>query len=85
MNTQAALPKSEADVEVGERVAEALIVKRVTVKAMAAELGLSYSTMRRTLGGERSFTIRQLRHVANTLSISPAALLPHAVTEADAA
>lgn len=73
--------KSAADVEVGERVAEALIVKRVTVKSMAQELGMSYSTMRRTLGGERSFTIRQLRQVAQSLSIKPAALLPEQIIE----
>lgn len=73
--------KNAADVEVGELVSEALIVKRVTVKSMAAELGMSYSTMRRTLGGERSFTVRQLRQVAKVLSIKPAVLLPIEITE----
>lgn len=69
------------DIEVGERVSEALIVKRITVKAMAEELGISYSTMRRTLSGERSFTIRQIRHVARALSIKPAILLPEEMAE----
>lgn len=79
MNT--ANPPQADDLEVGERVAEALIVKRVTVKALAEELGVSYSTMRRTLGGERSFTIRQIRHVARVLNIKPAALLPEKIIE----
>lgn len=79
MNTPAEV--SPADIEVGERISEALIVKRVTVKSMAAELGMSYSTMRRTLGGERSFTIRQIRQVAKVLGIKPTALLPEEVIE----
>lgn len=79
MNTPAEV--SPADIEIGERVSEALIVKRVTVKSLAAELGMSYSTMRRTLGGERSFTIRQVRQVAKALGIKPAALLPEDVIE----
>ena len=73
--------KNAADVAIGERVEEALIVKRVSAKSMAAELKVSYSTMRRTLGGERSFTIRQLRQVAKVLSIKPAVLLPEEVIE----
>lgn len=79
MNT--ATPPQNADIEVGERVAEALIVKRVTVKALAEELGVSYSTMRRTIGGERSFTIRQIRHVARVLNIKPTALLPEEIAK----
>jgi transcriptional regulator with XRE-family HTH domain len=81
MNTPPPPEDHAADVEVGQRVEEALIVKRVTVKALAAHLGMSYSTMRRTLGGERSFTIRQLRQVAKILSIEPAILLPSEVIE----
>lgn len=80
MNT--ASSQTSTDVEVGERVAEALIVKRVTVKAMAAELGISYSTMRRTLGGERSFTLRQLQHIANVLNINAGVLLPTEIQDA---
>lgn len=80
MNTPTQV-SSRDDIEVGERVAEALIVKRVTVKALAEELGMSYSTMRRTLSGERSFTLRQLRHVAQTLGIKPAILLPDEIAE----
>jgi len=80
MNTSTQGP-SPSDIEVGERVAEALIVKRVTVKAMAEELGMSYSTMRRTLGGERSFTIRQIRQVARALNVKPGALLPEEIAE----
>jgi transcriptional regulator with XRE-family HTH domain len=72
---------SPADIEVGERVAEALIVKRVTVKSMAAELGMSYSTMRRTIAGQRSFTLRQVRHIAAALNIKPTAILPEEIIE----
>lgn len=78
-------PPNSPDVEIGQRVQEALIVKRVTVKALAESLEMSYSTMRRTLEGERSFTIIQLSHIANRLNIQPSSLLPDAIVAREAA
>ncbi|NWL13260.1 hypothetical protein DM793_18510 [Paenarthrobacter nitroguajacolicus] len=78
-------PPNSPDVEIGQRVQEALIVKRVTVKALAETLDMSYSTIRRTLEGERSFTISQLSHIADRLNIQPSSLLPDTMAAREAA
>lgn len=73
--------KNAIDVEVGARVFEALITKRVSAKSVAQELGIGYSTMLRTLDGDRSFTISQIEHIANKVGIQASAFLPVALTD----
>lgn len=77
--------KNATDVEIGARVFEALITKRVSAKSLAQELGIGYSTLLRTLDGDRSFTVRQIGHIANKLNIQPSALLTDALAARDAA
>lgn len=70
--------KNAIDVEVGARVFEALITKRVSAKSVAKELGIGYSTMLRTLDGDRSFTVAQIEHIANKVGTQPSVFLPAA-------
>ena len=68
------------DVQIANRVMNAIIVKGTNLKALAEETGISYSTLRRSLHqtstNRRSFTIQELIAVAAALQIEPSALLP---------
>ena len=73
------------DSEIADRILTALSDKNLTQEALAQEIGISYSTLRRGLeqhrGDRRSFTILELGKIANTLGVSPAALLPATLTD----
>jgi len=76
MNTKQAGGLSTADTEIGSRIANALIVKGTNVRALSDKTGISYPTLRRSLTGGRSLTIRELGHIADALDVSAAVLLP---------
>lgn len=69
------------DAEIGQRIANALIVRNVNVKALSDRTGISYPTLRRSLTGGRSLTIREVGNIAAALSIQPGALLPESLTK----
>lgn len=77
-------PASEAtptpDGDIANRILTALSDKNLTQEALAQEIGISYSTLRRGLeqhrGDRRSFTILELGKIAHALHVSPAELLP---------
>jgi len=74
------------DSEIADRILTALSDKDLTQEALAQEIGISYSTLRRSLeqhrGDRRSFTILELGKIASILDVSPAALLPATLTQA---
>ena len=69
------------DAEIGQRIANALIVRNGNVKALSDQTGISYPTLRRSLTGGRSLTIREVGRIACALKIHPGALLPASLTE----
>lgn len=73
------------DQEIGSRITNALIIKSTNVKALSEETGISYPTLRRSLTGGRSLTIRELASIASALNIQPSALLPDALAGRKAA
>jgi transcriptional regulator with XRE-family HTH domain len=83
-------PAAEAtqtpDSEIAARILTVLSDKNLTQEALAQEIGLSYSTLRRSLeqhrGDRRSFSVLELSKIADALSIHPSSLLPAALTEA---
>lgn len=68
------------DVEVGNRIVTAATHKGVTNKTLATALGVSISTLRRTIRGERSLTISQIEIIAKTIEVPAFALLPSELT-----
>lgn len=80
---------NSADIEIANRIMTAMVVKTVSLKALAGETGISYSTLRRSLHQSRtdcrSFTFREFRKIAAALKESPSALLPDELADRDAA
>lgn len=75
---------ANTDAEIGNRIANALIVKGTNVKALSDTTGIAYPTLRRSLTGGRSLTIRELTSIADAISVPPSALLPTTLTQAAA-
>ena len=84
MNKSPAAPATP-DSEIAARILTVLSDKNLTQEALAQEIGLSYSTLRRSLeqhrGDRRSFTVLELGKIADTLGVAPAALLPATLTD----
>lgn len=85
MSTSQAAGATTADTEIGSRIANALIIRGTNVKALSDVTGISYPTLRRSLTGGRSLTIRELTSIADAISVPPSALLPDTLTQAAAA
>lgn len=85
MTTSPAAGATTTDTEIGNRITNALIVKGTNVKALSDTTGIAYPTLRRSLTGGRSLTIREIGTIATALKISPAILLPAELTAKDAA
>lgn len=66
----------EIDAEIGSRITNALIVRNTSVRALSDSTGIAYPTLRRSLSGGRSFTLRELGDIARTLDVNAMALLP---------
>lgn len=79
-NTKAAGATQTTDMEIAARITNGLIVRGIDKKSLAEQIGLSYSTLRRSLeqerGDRRSLTIREIGKIAHILEVKPAALLP---------
>ena len=83
-------PAAEAtqtpDSEIAARILTVLSDKNLTQEALAQEIGISYSTLRRGLeqhrGDRRSFSVLEIGKIADALNIHPSTLLPPALTEA---
>jgi len=73
------------DAEIGGKITNALVVKGTNAKALSDATGIAYPTLRRSLSGGRSLTIRELTSIAEALKILPSALLPDALTHQEAA
>lgn len=73
--------QNEIDTEIGSRISNALIVRGHSVKALSEVTGIAYPTLRRSLSGGRSLSIREIGNIATALDISPGALLPAALTQ----
>ncbi len=84
-NQEAAGATEDVDSAIAERIKKALRDKSLTQEGLAQEVGISYTTLRRTLdqsrGDRRSFSILELGKVANILNIHPSALLPPSLIE----
>lgn len=73
-------PQNATDAEIGGRIANALIVKGTNMKALSDATGIAYPTLRRSLSGGRSLTIREIGNIAAAIGVQPGVLLPADLT-----
>lgn len=77
MKEEQATSVNEAEVAaaVGHRIAKARVAAGMTLRALAAHLGVDHSTLAGYEAGRRPLRVTQLIVIARALGISPAALL----------
>lgn len=87
MNKSPAIePQQTPDSEIAARILNALSDNNLTQEALAQEIGISYSTLRRGLeqhrGDRKSFSILEIGKIANALDVPASTLLPATLTDA---
>lgn len=86
MTTSPAAADNTADVEIANRIMNAMIVKGLSLKALSAETGISYSTLRRSLhqtrDDRRSFSFLEFHKIAAALTVQPSVLAPASLVTA---
>jgi transcriptional regulator with XRE-family HTH domain len=87
MNKSPAIePQQTPDSEIAARILNALGDNNLTQEALAQEIGISYSTLRRGLeqhrGDRKSFSILEIGKIANALNVPASTLLPATLTDA---
>ena len=85
-NSKAAGATKTVDSEIAERILSVLDDKKgITQEALSQEIGISYTTLRRSLeqhrGDRRSFTILQLVKIGEALDVPTSALIPEELTK----
>ncbi|MFF1382821.1 helix-turn-helix domain-containing protein [Arthrobacter sp. NPDC058288] len=84
MNTSPTQTDNAPDAEIADKIMNTLIVRGTNQKELARGVGISYTTLRRSLHQERhdrrSLTIQELGKIAHALNVPPSALLPDALT-----
>jgi lambda repressor-like predicted transcriptional regulator len=89
MDTPQTQPDNSADVEIANRIMNAMVVKAVNLKSLSDTTGISYSTLRRSLHqsrpDRRSFSFREFRRIATALKVPASTLLPDDLAERSAA
>jgi transcriptional regulator with XRE-family HTH domain len=81
MSTRQAAGADTTDAEIGARIANTLIVKGFNQKTLSDVTGIAYATLRRSLSGGRSLTIREIGNIADAIGVQPCDLLPVTLTK----
>lgn len=81
MRTSPATAAQNADAEIGHRITNAILTKGTNQKALSDSTGIAYATLRRSLTGGRSLTVREITTIAEALNIPAVTLLPAALTQ----
>jgi transcriptional regulator with XRE-family HTH domain len=76
---------TNADVEIANRITNALIVKNISVRTLSDTTGISYPTLRRSLKGGRSLTFLEFGKIAGVLEVQASTLLPQSFVSRDVA
>lgn len=86
MNKPKVEADNSADVEIANKVMNAMIVKGKTLNELSEATGIKPHTIRRSLHqartDRRSLTFREFHKIAGALEIPPSALLPATLTDA---
>lgn len=80
MTTSQAAGAGAADIEIADRITNALILKNINVRSLSDATGIAYPTLRRSLKGGRSLTFLEFSKIAGVIGVQPSTLLPEAFT-----
>lgn len=81
MNTSKAAGATNEDAEIGRLITNAIANKRTTQRDLSDATGIAYATLRRSLTGGRSLTVREIQTIADALDIPAVTLLPATLTQ----
>lgn len=84
MSTSKAAGATHTDAEIGTRITEAIRTNKTSQKELSDVTGIAYATLRRSLTGGRSLTVREISTIADALDIPAVTLLPDALTRSAA-
>lgn len=80
---------NQPDIEIANRITNALIIKGMNLRSLSRAAGISYQTLRRSLQqnrpDRRSFTFQEFHQIATALAVQPSTLLPDELAARDAA
>lgn len=79
MSTSQGGSGTAADKEIANRIGNALIIKNVTAKDVAAKADINYKRLLTSLKGDRSLTVVEFRKIAGAIGVKPSELLPDEV------
>ncbi len=85
MSTAKAAGANEADIEIADRITNALIIKNISARSVSDATGISYPTLRRSLKGGRSLTFQEFHKISAAIGVQPSTLLPDSLAERSAA
>lgn len=74
INSKHGAPDAE-DVEIGNRITSAMLIKGINAMELSDSTGISYATLRRSLKGQRSFSFLEFGRIARALGVTKSALL----------
>ncbi|WP_312099859.1 helix-turn-helix transcriptional regulator [Corynebacterium dentalis] len=74
-----------ADVDIANRITNAMVIKNINALDLSDRTGISYGTLRRSLKGARSLTFQEFHKIGIALGVDKSALLPDALAGRDAA
>lgn len=80
MNTSQTGANDAIDTQIAEKITNALIVKKINVRALSDATGLAYPTLRRSLSGGRSLTFHEFGRIADAIAVKRSDLLPTTLT-----
>jgi lambda repressor-like predicted transcriptional regulator len=89
MNIPSPQTDNAADIEIANRIMNAMIIKGTNLKALSEAASISHSTLRRSLHqsrpDRRSFSFREFHRIAAALKVPASTLLPDELAERNAA
>lgn len=74
-----------ADVDIANRITNAMVIKSINALDLSDRTGISYGTLRRSLKGSRSLTFQEFSKISRALGVDRSALLPDDLAGRDVA
>lgn len=86
MTTSKVQADNAADVDIANKIMNALIVKGLNIKTLSEASGIKEHTIRHSLhqsrADHRSLTFREFHRIAEALQVQPSALMPETLVAA---
>ena len=76
MSTTQSGTATATDIEIADRISNALIIKNVNAKQLSEKTGIGYKRLLGSLKGNCSLTVVEFRMIADAIDVKPSSLLP---------